>query len=60
MSEMSDEAIQKIAKAAAKEAVAEVAQQFYASVGKGVVFRVLTWIGLLVIGYAVGHGGLKL
>lgn len=48
------------AKLAARLAVQELADQFYREVGKTVVHRVLVWIGIAVVAFAVGKGWLKL
>lgn len=45
-----------VAREAAKIAVQEVANEFYRQVGKGVVTRVLVWIGMGAIGFAVANG----
>lgn len=45
-----------VAREAAKIAVQEVANEFYRQVGKGVVMRVLVWIGMGAIGFAVANG----
>lgn len=52
-----------IAKRAAKMAVEDLSDQFYRQVGKTVVQRVLTWIGMLAIAaitYAIGRGWIAL
>lgn len=45
-----------VAREAAKIAVQEVADEFYRQVGKGVVTRILVWIGMGAIGFAVANG----
>jgi hypothetical protein len=48
-----------IAKRAARIAVEELGNEFYRQVGRTVVVRVLTWIGMLAVAgitYAIGRG----
>lgn len=45
-----------IAKQAARIAVQELTDDFYKSVGKTVVTRVLIWIGMIALGYAGAKG----
>lgn len=48
-----------IAKRAARIAVEELNNEFYRQVGRTVVGRVLTWIGMLAVAgitYAIGRG----
>jgi len=48
-----------IAKRAARIAVEELGNEFYRQVGRTVVGRVLTWIGMLAVAgltYAMGRG----
>lgn len=48
-----------IAKRAARIAVEELGNEFYRQVGRSVVGRVLTWIGMLAVAgitYAIGRG----
>ncbi|MCD6674833.1 MAG: hypothetical protein LT106_18525 [Burkholderiaceae bacterium] len=45
-----------IARKAAKLAVEEVMNEFYRQVGKGIVHRVLVYIGMIAIGFAVARG----
>jgi len=48
-----------IAKRAARIAVEELGNEFYRQVGRTVVGRVLTWIGMLAVAgitYAIGRG----
>jgi hypothetical protein len=45
-----------IAKVAAKIAVREVSDEFYRQVGKGLVTRILVWIGLVFVGFAMARG----
>ncbi len=49
-----------VAKLAARLAVQELADQFYKEVGKTVVQRVLMWIGIAAVAFAMGKGWLKL
>lgn len=46
---LDDNEIKRIAEAAAEEAVKKVLNEFYASVGKGIIFKILTWVGILVV-----------
>lgn len=45
-----------VAKEAAKIAIEEVSNQFYQQVGRTVVSKILIWIGILAVGFAVGKG----
>ena len=48
-----------IAKRAARIAVEELGNEFYQQLGRTVVVRVLTWIGMLAVAgitYAIGRG----
>ena len=48
-----------IAKRAAKMAIEELSNEFYQQVGRTIVIRVLTWIGMLAVAgitYALGRG----
>lgn len=48
-----------IAKRAARIAVEELGNEFYRQLGRSVVGRVLTWIGMLAVAgitYAIGRG----
>lgn len=48
-----------IAKRAARIAVEELGNEFYRQVGRTVIGRVLTWIGMLAVAgitYAIGRG----
>lgn len=48
-----------IAKRAARMAVEELSNEFYRQVGRTVIGRVLTWIGMLAVAgitYALGRG----
>lgn len=58
--ELIEEVATKAAKKAAAETVDKALTEFYASVGKGIFTKFLVWIGALVVGFAVGHGWLKL
>lgn len=59
---MSDESIaltereKAIAKEAARIAVQELTDDFYKSVGKTVMTRVLIWIGMFALGVATSKG----
>jgi hypothetical protein len=48
-----------IAKQAAKIAVKEITEGFYAEVGRTVVTRVLIWIGVAAVAFAAGKGWIK-
>lgn len=48
-----------VAKAAAKIAVTEMADEFYKQVGKTVVSKVLIWIGIAAVAFAAGKGWIK-
>lgn len=45
-----------IAKQAARIAVQELTDEFYKSVGKTVVGRVLIWVGMLALGFGAAKG----
>lgn len=45
-----------IARAAARIAVKEAVDEFYKQVGKGVVSKVLVWIGLFALGVGYAKG----
>lgn len=45
-----------VAKAAAKLAVTEMADEFYKQVGKTVITKVLIWIGIAAVAFAAGKG----
>lgn len=45
-----------VARAAAKLAVEEIANEFYKQVGKSVITKVLTWVGLAALGFALAKG----
>lgn len=48
-----------IARRAAKMAIEDLSNEFYRQVGKSVVARLLTWVGMLAVAafmYAVGKG----
>ena len=49
-----------IAKAAAKLAVAEMAEEFYKQVGRTVVNRFLVIIGVMAVAFAYGKGWIRL
>lgn len=49
-----------VAKMAAKIAVREMQDEVYKQVGKTVVHKMLTWIGILVVGYMAGKGWISL
>ncbi len=49
-----------IAKEAAKLAIVELSNEFYRQVGKGVVTRVLVWLGIAAVGFAAGKGWIAL
>ncbi len=52
-----------IAKRAAKMAVEDLSDEFYRQIGKTIVLRVLTWIGMLTVAaimYAAGRGWITL
>lgn len=52
-----------IAKRAAKMAVEDLSDEFYRQIGKTIVQRVLTWIGMLTVAaimYAAGRGWITL
>lgn len=46
----------KIARAAAKIAVRDIADEFYKQVGKGILSKVLVWVGLLALGFGMAKG----
>ena len=48
-----------IAKEAAKIAVKEIQDTFYKEVGKGVVTKLLVWIGLATVAFLAGKGYIK-
>ena len=48
-----------IAKEAAKIAVKEIQDSFYKEVGKGVVTKLLVWIGLVTVAFLAGKGYIK-
>jgi hypothetical protein len=48
-----------VAKMAARLAVTEMADQFYKQVGKTVVSKVLIWIGIAAVAFAMGKGWIK-
>lgn len=56
MSDLSEEMIRRIADEAAERALQKAAISFYANVGKGVVWKILTWLGMLAVGYALAKG----
>lgn len=45
-----------IAKEAARIAVQEMTEDFYKTVGKTVLTRLLIWVGLFVLGYGTSKG----
>ena len=45
-----------IAKKAAKLAIEEMSGEFYKLVGKTIVEKLLSWIGILVVGFVFGKG----
>ncbi len=45
-----------IAQRAAKLAVEEMTKDFYAQVGRGVIHRLLVYLGAAVVGFAVAKG----
>lgn len=45
-----------IAKRAASIAIQELTDDFYKTVGKTVVTRVLIWVGMLALGFGVAKG----
>ena len=45
-----------IARKAAKLAVEEMTNEIYRQVGKGVLTRLLVWVGTFVVGFAVAKG----
>lgn len=49
-----------IAKEAARIAMTELSNQFYQQVGRTVVTKMLIWVGLMVIGFGVAKGWIKL
>lgn len=49
-----------IARKAAELAVIAMEQRFYESVGKNIVSRGLTWLGVIVVAFAAGKGYIKL
>jgi len=48
-----------IAKTAAKMAVKEIQDSFYKEIGKGVVTKLLVWIGLATVAFLAGKGYIK-
>ena len=48
-----------IAKEAAKIAVREIQDQFYKDIGKGIVTKLLVWIGLAAVAFLAGKGYIK-
>lgn len=48
-----------IAKEAAKLAVSEMQNEFYRQVGKGLVTRVLVWIGIAFVSFAAAKGWIR-
>jgi len=48
-----------IAKTAAKMAVEEIQDSFYKEIGKGVVTKLLVWIGLATVAFLAGKGYIK-
>lgn len=48
-----------IAKEAAKIAVREIQDSFYKEVGKGVITRLLVWVGLATVAFLAGKGYIK-
>ena len=48
-----------IAKTAAKMAVKEILDSFYKEIGKGVVTKLLVWIGLATVAFLAGKGYIK-
>lgn len=59
---LTDEQVEAIAEKAAEKAVAKLTAQFYQQVGKGVVSKLLTVIGIITVGaymWAVSHGWIK-
>lgn len=48
-----------IAKEAAKIAVKEIQDSFYKEVGKGVITKLLVWIGLATVAFLAGKGYIK-
>lgn len=60
MNNFDEEVVTRIAAEAAERAadraIEKAAISFYANVGKGVVWKVLTWLGMLAVGYAVAKG----
>jgi hypothetical protein len=48
-----------IAKEAAKIAVREITDGFYRDVGRTFVSKVLIWIGVAVVAFAVGKGWIR-
>ncbi len=48
-----------IAQRAAEIAVEKVAIHFYAQVGRGVLTRLLVWIGMGVVGFLLAKGWVK-
>jgi len=59
---LSEEQLEAIAEKAADKAVAKIHAKFYQEVGKGVVNKFLTVVGLLTVGvymWASSHGWVK-
>lgn len=48
-----------IAKTAAKMAVKEIQDSFYKEIGKGIVTKLLVWIGLATVAFLAGKGYIK-
>lgn len=48
-----------IAKAAARFAVEDLSNQFYKEIGKTIVNRFLVFLGMILVGLAVGKGWVK-
>lgn len=59
---LTDDQIEEIAERAAEKAVAKMTAQFYQQVGKGVVSKLLTVIGVITVGaymWLSSHGWVK-
>jgi type IV secretory pathway VirB2 component (pilin) len=59
---LNEEQIEEIAERAAEKAVAKIHAKFYQEVGKGVVSKFLTIVGLVVVGaymWMSSHGWVK-
>lgn len=52
--------MRKAAELGAEAAIDKVAERFYKQVGKGVVHRLLVWLGAIVVAYLAGKGWLNL